>query len=259
MNDYLELAKTIAHRAGDIMLTHFDTNVSHREKEDKSIVTIADEAINRMVIEEINKAYPGHAINGEEASDRRDSEFTWVCDPIDGTVPYAKGIPVSVFSLALCQNGEPIIGVVYDPFMKRLYSAVKGEGAYLNDQPINVSDKGIARHTLIDTEWWSEAEYDTDTFGRNLSQETKCYVLRIGSIVQAACRVAVGDFEACVFPGTKDKNVDIAAVKVIIEEAGGKVTNIHGQDQRYDQDIDGAILSNGVIHQELVERFEQLS
>lgn len=252
MDTYLQFAKDVALRAGDIMLEHFHAEVEHREKADKTIVTVADEAINQLVINEVEKAYPGHSVFGEEASSDKQSDYAWVCDPIDGTVPYANGVPISVFSLALVKDGEPIVGVVYDPFMKRLYSGVKGGGAFLNDEPISVSNLGLERHATINIEWWPEAPRDIDTVFHNISLETKAYVLHLGSVISAACLVAWGRYEACVFPGTVGKNVDIAAVKVIVEEAGGKVTNIHGNEQRYDGDIDGAIITNGRIHDELV-------
>jgi len=253
MNNYLSFAKQVALQASAIMQTHFHADVEHREKADKTIVTIADEAINQMVIEEVARAYPDHSVYGEEASANKDSEYAWVCDPIDGTVPYAKGLPVSVFSLALVKNGESLVGVVYDPFMKRMYSAVKGEGAFLNDVPIHVTTMGLERHATINIEWWPEASYDVDTPMHQLSLDTKVYVLHLGTVIDAACYVAAGRYEACIFAGTTGKNVDIAAVKVIVEEAGGKVTDLFGNDQRYDQDIKGAIVSNGVVHQGIID------
>jgi fructose-1,6-bisphosphatase/inositol monophosphatase family enzyme len=254
MNDYLDFAKGLALRAGDIMLQHFHAEVEHTEKADKTIVTVADEAINQMVIDEVEKTYPEHSVFGEEASSDKQSEYAWVCDPIDGTVPYANGVPISVFSLALVKDGEPVVGVVYEPFMKRMYSATKGGGAFINDELMKVSNHGLERHATINVEWWAEAAYDIDTPLHNISLETKAYVLHLGSVVSAACLVAWGRYEACVFAGTNGKNVDIAAVKVIVEEAGGKVTDIKGNEQRYDGDINGAIISNGKIHDELVEK-----
>lgn len=251
MNEYLDFAKRIALHAGEIMLKYFDADVSLREKADKTIVTIADEEINHMVIAEVEKAYPEHAIFGEEESSSRISEYTWVCDPIDGTVPYSKGIPVSVFSLALVQDGRPLVGVVYDPFMKRMYSAIKGQGAFCNDRPIQVSGAGLERHSVIDIEWWPEAEYNIDTPLHTLSEQSKVYVLHLGSVVQGCCLVASGQYVACIFPGTVGKAVDMAAIKVIVEEAGGKVTDLFGDEQRYDGDVKGAIISNGVVHEEL--------
>jgi fructose-1,6-bisphosphatase/inositol monophosphatase family enzyme len=258
MNDYLEFAKRLALQAGDIMLQHFHDDVEQHEKDDNTIVTVADELINQLVIDEVERAYPEHSVFGEEASSDKQSGLAWVCDPIDGTVPYSKGLPVSVFSLALVQDGVPIVGVVYDPFMKRLYSAIKGGGAFLNDKPVRASEVGLERHAIVNIEWWPEAEYDIDTVCHQLSLDTKAYVLHLGSVIDAACYVAAGRYEACIFAGTNGKNVDIAAVKVIVEEAGGKVTDLFGNEQRYDEDIKGAVISNGAIHAKLVQRMEVL-
>jgi len=255
MNDYLDFAKTLALQTGEIMLKHFHPNVLIHEKGDSSIVTEADEAINRLVIEEIRKRYPEHSVEGEEESSKKIAEFTWLCDPIDGTVPYAKGVPVSVFSLALVKDGEPQLGVVYDPFMKRLYTAIKGQGALLNGKPIHVSDRQLAKRTTINVEWWPEAPYDIETPIHELSLETKAYVLHLGCVANAACWVASGRYDACIYAGTNGKALDIAAVKVIVEEAGGQVTDLFGAEQRYDNDINGAIISNGRVHQQLVDIF----
>ncbi|MET1033295.1 MAG: inositol monophosphatase family protein [Candidatus Saccharimonadales bacterium] len=257
MNDYLQFAKQLALDAGEIMLKHFHAAVSVREKEDKSIVTVADEEVNQLVIARVAEVYPEYSVFGEEDSADKKSEYAWVVDPIDGTIPYAKGMPVSVFSLALVKDGQPIIGVVYDPFMKRLYSAAQGEGAFLNDEPIHVSDKDLERHSIVNIEWWSDAPYDVDTVMHNVSVETKIHVHHLGSIIGAACYVAAGRYEACVFPGVTGKNVDVAAVKVIVEEAGGKVTDLFGNEQRYDAengDINGALITNGKIHDALAVR-----
>ncbi len=254
MDDYLTLAKSLALQAGDIMLKYFDTSPEQHEKEDKQIVTIADEEINALVIQEINKKYPDHSIIGEEASDDRNSKFIWLCDPIDGTIPYSKGIPVSVFSLALIEDGVPIMGVVYDPFMKKMFYAQKGMGAFVNDKKMNVSMKNLARHSIIDVEWYADAEFNTYSPMKEISDKTNAYLLHLGSTTHAGCYVAMGVYEASIFPGTKGKAVDIAAVKIIVEEAGGKVTDLFGNEQRYDTgDIKGALVSNGVVHDELVK------
>src|SRR5689334_10230705 len=130
----LEFAKKIAHEAGDIMLAHFQIGIAKEDKEDGSPVTIADKAINHMVIEAIAKAYPNDAVLGEEESLHNEAgEYLWVCDPIDGTIPFSLGIPVNVFTLALLKDGQPLVSVVYDPYLKRLFSAIKGEGAFCND------------------------------------------------------------------------------------------------------------------------------
>jgi fructose-1,6-bisphosphatase/inositol monophosphatase family enzyme len=257
MNEYLDFARKLALDAGEVMLAHFESNFEHREKDDKSIVTVADEYINHMVIDEVGKSFPAHSVLGEEASNSKDSEYAWVCDPIDGTVPFAKGLPVAVFSLALVRDGVPIVGVIYDPFMKRLYSAGKEEGAFLNDKPMQVSSVGLTRHSIVNIDWWPGAEFEIDSIGHELSEETGTTIWCLGSIADAACYVANGKYEACVFAGTKGKNIDVAAVKIIVEEAGGKVSDLFGNEQRYDKDILGAIISNGTVHDELVRRFSR--
>lgn len=256
MKQYQDLAENIAKQAGAIILKHFKTNVKHRKKSDQTLVSIADEQINQLVIEEIHQRFPSHSIIGEEASSHQDSEYVWLCDPIDGTHPFIKGVPVSVFSLALTHNHQPILGVVYDPFTDRLYSATSDQPSSINGQKISVSSRSLSREATINIEWWPEAEYDVDTALHQLSQKTGVYVLHLGCVINGACLVASGQFEACIFPGTKNKAVDIAAAKVIVESAGGTVTNIFGQQQNYQNNIQGAIISNGLIHQTLVKHLQ---
>src|SRR6185437_220297 len=98
MEEYLDFAKSLAQEAGQIMLEYFKPDVQHHLKEDKTIVTIADEKINRLVINKVEKVFPDHSVLGEEASNTKTHEYAWICDPIDGTNPYSKGIPVSTFS-----------------------------------------------------------------------------------------------------------------------------------------------------------------
>lgn len=252
MEEYLEFAKSIALRAGEIMIHYFDLGEKGREKADKTLVTKADEEINQLVISEVAKKFPSHGVFGEEASSKNNSSKLWSCDPVDGTTQFAKGIPVAVFSLAYVENGVPLVGVVYDPFTKRLYFASKGSGAFLNNKTIRVSKKVLNYQAMIDLEWWPEAEYELYLPLHNLTMETSAYVLAIGSVTQATMKVASGDYEGCIFAGTKGKSVDLAAAKVIVEEAGGKVTNLFGDDQRYDGDIKGGIISNGLVHDGIV-------
>jgi len=183
----------------------------------------------------------------------------WVCDPIDGTLHFASRTPLSCFSLALAENGESKVGLIYDVFSDRMYTAIKGEGAFMNGKPIHVSKKDLAPNTIIDEEWWPCCGFDIVPAVHALSQQTKAYVMKIGSTVHATTLVARGDFAAVIFPGTENKSMDIAAAKLIVEEAGGKVTDITGKDQRYDTGIiNGAIVSNGVVHDALVRALQNV-
>lgn len=249
--EYLYFAKDIAKYAGKIMLKYFKQKNGQKYKGDKTIVTLADTEINSYLINKVKEKYPNHAVDGEEEQ-FGESNYKWICDPVDGTAMYARHIPVAVFSLALVIDGEPIVGVVYDPFTDSMYSAIKGEGAYKNDEKIEVSDISLDdMKSVSNFDIWPAVEYNIIEPIKELMKKT--YFVGVGSVIRACMCVANGEFNVAIFPGTKHKNCDIAAAKVIVEEAGGKVTNLFGKEQRYDKDIKGAIISNGKVHDEVIE------
>ena len=142
MKEYLDFSKNIAIYAGNIMKQYYN-NFTFSYKEDNTVVTIVDKKINSYLIEQVKKKYKNHSVNGEEESFNNNSEYIWVCDPLDGTGMYVDHIPVFVFSLALVHNGNPIVGVIYDVTEDKMYYAIKGEGAYCNDIRIQVNDKKL--------------------------------------------------------------------------------------------------------------------
>lgn len=251
MEQYLEFAKQIAYKAGEIMIKYFKGDNSASYKYDQTIVTKADTEINEYLINKVKEVFPDHSVDGEEQKYGK-SNYVWMCDPVDGTAMYARHIPVAVFSLALVIDGIPNVGVVYDPFTNSMYTAIKGKGAYKNEEKINVNDYLLSDiRSVSNFDMWVKSEYNIYDPIKELSKNT--YFVGIGSVIRASMCVANGDFSLAVFPGTKNKNFDIAAVKVIVEEAGGKVTNIFGEEQRYDEEINGAIISNGIVHKEVIE------
>lgn len=246
--EYLEFAKEIAYKAGEIMLKYFTEDNCANYKLDQTIVTKADTEINKYLVEKVKKHFPTHSVDGEEEQFGT-SNYVWVCDPVDGTAMYARHIPVAVFSLSLVVDGIPQIGVVYDPFTNNLYSAIKGQGAYKNDKVISVNNVDLNdKKSVANFDMMPSAEYNLYDCIKELHNST--YFVSIGSVIRACICVASGDFTLAIFPGTKHKNCDIAAVKVIVEEAGGKVTDLFGNEQRYDKDINGALISNGKVHLE---------
>lgn len=250
-NEYLEFAKDIANYSGKIMLKYFSQDNGASYKGDKTIVTLADTEINSYLISRVKEKYPEHSVDGEEEQ-FGDSKYKWVCDPVDGTAMYARHIPVAVFSLALVVDGEPVIGVVYDPFTDNLYTAVKGQGAFKNNQKIEVNRIILNdMKSVSNFDMWSNSDYNIYDVIKEIGEET--YFVSVGSVIRACMCVANGEFNLAIFPGTKHKNCDIAAVKVIVEEAGGKVTDLFGNEQRYDQSINGAIISNGLVHDDVVD------
>ena len=251
LEEYLEFAKDIANYAGEIMIKYFNHNNGASYKGDKTIVTLADKEINSYLIEKVKEKYPTHSVDGEEEQFGK-SDYLWICDPVDGTAMYARHIPVAVFSLALAVNGMPLIGVILDPFTNNLYTAIKGKGAYKNGEKITVNNYELdGMKTVCHFDIWPTAEYNIYEVIKELSEKT--YFICIGSVIRACMCVATGDFCLAVFPGSKHKNCDIAAVKIIVEEAGGKVTDLFGNEQRYDKSINGAIISNGKVHNEVVK------
>ena len=132
MKEYLDFAIEIAHYAGDKIKSSFLKDKDLDYKSDRTVVTDVDKDINHYLIEKVKEKYPNHAVNGEEESFNNSSNYVWVCDPIDGTGMFTAGMPVSVFSLALVIDGIPYVGVVYDPYLDMMYTAIKGEGAFCN-------------------------------------------------------------------------------------------------------------------------------
>lgn len=255
MEEYKKFAVRIAKESGNIMKKYFSVGMERMEKEDTSPVTKADLEINSLLIKEVSKLFPTHSVLGEEENNIiEDSEYVWVCDPVDGTIPFSLGLPISTFSLALVKNGEVVLGIVYDPFCDRLYYAEKNKGSYLNNKKINVSNYSTLDKARIEYEMWNRSKYDLQPLINELKKYNVMFV-HFASYVNPSVLVAAGEFTATIFPHTTVH--DVAAIKIIVEEAGGKVTDIFGNEQRYDQPINGALVSNGVLHDQLVTLTKQ--
>ena len=257
MEEYLDFAKNIASYAGKVINEYFYGDMKIEFKSDKTPVTVADKMINHYLIEEVKKVYPSHGVMGEEESYNTDKRFLWVCDPIDGTSSFTRHVPISVFSLALVVDGIPMVGVVYDPFLNEMYTAIKGKGAYCNGKPIHVNNLDYGDiGCSVDYCMWNRAKYDTLEIVKRIRNKVK--TCQIGSTAHACMLVANGSISAELFPGTAHGNCDIAASKLIVEEAGGLVTSFHGEEQLYNQDIDGIIASNGIIHKKLLSKIKDV-
>lgn len=247
---YLNFAIAIAKKAGRIMRRYWQKNLKENYKNDKSIVTIADEQINNILIKKVQKKYKLHAVLGEENSFGK-SKYTWVCDPVDGTAMYARNIPVAVFSLALTIKGDPVVAVVYNPWQNKMYTAIKNEGAFLNKKPIKVNNLSLKDNAaLINYDIWNCAGYNIDKTICEIRKTTYC--ISMGSCVNASMNVANGNFVAHIFPAIKGKCFDVAAAKLIVEEAGGVVRDFNGKNQRYDSDLNGVIISNKTAYKNIL-------
>lgn len=253
-SDELALAKQLATTAGETMLKYFDINQQKQTKDDGTPVTIADKEINSIVIATIKERFPGDGIVGEEESTSAyGMGRSWICDPIDGTAAYVVGLPSAMFSIAFVVDGKPTVAVAYEPHTKRLYNATLGQGSYCNDVRIQVSKDSLELGLIALAPDYIRPKYIDEPFMRNLLRHDKQLSIFPGAVFRG-CMISTGRIAGSIHP--KVKPYDIAAVHLIIEEAGGKVTDISGQPLNYAKDFRGAILSNGVVHDELIKLFK---
>lgn len=254
MEEYLEFTKKLAKEAEEIALKYFSFETENTWKSDNTPLTQADTEINDLVIKRVNEAYPEHSIHGEEKSDKKaDSKYIWVCDPIDGTMPFSNGLPIFTFSIALVDqtDGQPILGVVNDPVMKNMYWAYKGSGAYRNGKKIFVPKNTSLNNTYLGTDGSGRELGFSNLPLLKILSEKKCKVMKLLSFIYGGIQVANGKFVGAVFYNKYAH--DVAALKIITEEAGGKVTDLNGEERRYDEDGTGCVISNGFLHNEILE------
>lgn len=248
---YLPFMAKLAKKAGAIMKKNFTVGMKKEWKKDVTPLTETDTAINSLVLEEIGRAFPVHDVLAEEESRLlRKSEYVWVCDPVEGTIPFSHGIPTSMFALALTKNGLPITGVLYDPFLDRMFLAERGRGTTLNGKRIRVSTKNDLKGAVVGIIAWKDAPYPL--FGAiKLLEEQYAITLNLCCINYMDALVACGEFVGTIFPGSAPH--DSATAKIVVEEAGGTFTNLSGETERYDRPVKGHIASNGILHPALLD------
>jgi myo-inositol-1(or 4)-monophosphatase len=253
----MDLAQSLATSAGEIMRKNFTLGMKKEWKEVRSPVTETDLAINELVLTEIKRAYPDHSILSEEGSDHDEShEHVWICDPVDGTHNFAHGIPTATFALALTHNGAPVLTVVYDPFLDRMFAAELGRGATLNDEAIHVSASATLKKTLIGMGKMKDVRNLIPVY--EAVRESGAQIITGLSTHYLCALVAAGEFSASFFGGRSPH--DIAASALLVAEAGGRASDIFGNPaQRYDREWDGLLASNGSVHAELLAIMDRVS
>ena len=247
--DYKSIAIGLAKQAGEIMRKNFKLGMDKTWKADHSPVTETDLAINALVLAEIQKNFPDHSILSEEGNAISNSEYVWVCDPVDGTHNFAHGIPTATFLLALVHQGQPILGLIYDPFLDRLFFAEKGKGATLNDEPIHVSKATEVKRTMMGIGKWVDMG-DLFEVAKELRQKGVRFITGL-SIGYMGALVAAGEMSATLFGGCDPH--DTVAIQILVEEAGGKATDFFGENERYDREVQGQLATNGILHQEILD------
>ena len=242
-----------AHSAAAI-LRHFFEGTFEIESKDtiNNLVTEVDKKSEAAIIHVIRTAYPDHFILSEEVGElSTESNYKWIIDPIDGTVNFAHGIPICCISIGVEKDGIMMMGCVFNPFMNELFFAEKGKGAFLNGKPIRVSKKAELESACLVTGFpyrWAKIDTDPIPVFENFIRKG-LPVRRLGSAAIDLCWVACGRFDA--FWEYNLNPWDIAAGYLIIEEAGGTVTNFKGEP--YSVYHKETLATHGFIHQQMLD------
>ena len=250
----LNFAIQTARDAGLVLAERFGrAALQISNKGDIDIVTESDLASERLIIEHIRSHYPRHAILSEEAGasthDADEGEYKWIVDPLDGTTNYAHGYPCFCVSIALERAGEVILGAVYDPMRDEMFAAERGQGATLNGRRIRVSETDDLNRALLCTGFPYDVR-ERDQFVRHFSNFIMHAqaVRRDGAAALDLAYVACGRFEGFWEEGLRPW--DVAAGKLLVEEAGGRVTRNDGTP--FDIYTPPVLASNGLVHAEMM-------
>lgn len=225
MDDLLLDAIDIARNAGRTIRPYFrsDRLDIHSKLNEADIVTAADKASEAIIVKSIKHLYPSHSILSEEmGAENHDGEYRWIIDPLDGTTNFSAGIPIFAVSIGIEHDGVPVVGVVYDPVLDELFTAVKGQGAFLNGSPIHVKNNDRLDRAVVSTGFPVDKNVNPDNNLDNVSRVLPLVrgMRRLGSAAMDICYVAAGFTDAYWEMNLHDW--DVAAALLILDEAGGE-------------------------------------
>jgi myo-inositol-1(or 4)-monophosphatase len=245
-------------RAGQIQMAHFGGEMRVDKKGAIDLVTEIDLEVERGFRALIAERFPGHVVLGEEFSSQHDvdaaSDYCWVFDPVDGTTNYAHGLPIFCSSLALEISGVPVVAAIYDPSRRELFTAERGQGAWLNGAPLQVSAADTLIDSLLCTGFPYSVQQDAHTLVGLFTEflAVSRAVRRLGSAALDLCYVAAGRLD-----GFWEESLhpwDMAAGALIVQEAGGRVTDLRGGP--YSSRGRSILATNGHVHGAMAEVIE---
>ena len=246
---FKQTAILAAERASKILLHYYGKKETIKIKPNKSLVAAADLASNNAIIKTIKKYFPSHSILSEETGfEDKDSDFKWVIDPIDGTHNFLRQIPIFGTSIALEYKNEVVLGVLYFPALKLTAIAQKGKGAFLNGKNISVSSKKSLDHSFVLIEFsYANRKEKVDFLSKFIHKTID--IRNFGSAIYNLIMIASGSCESYVLLSTHEW--DIAAGFLLVEEAGGMITDLKGKKYKLSQHK--FIVSNGKVHNEILK------
>ncbi len=256
MAEFLESAIEIARHAGSLLRYYFERHVRIELKGQFDLVTEADRASEKLIVESLNARYPGHSVLAEEGSGHESSsEYRWYVDPLDGTTNFAHGYPVWNVTLAIEKAGELIAGVIFDPNRDELFTCEKGGGAFLNGGPIRVSRTARLEDSLFSTGFPSRRRHlDVNIHFYHQLAMASHGVRRGGAaaidLAYVACGRLDGYWEFGLSPW------DMAAGKLLVQEAGGIIRDMKDASHRLTSRH--IFADNGAIHAETIALFSEI-
>jgi myo-inositol-1(or 4)-monophosphatase len=256
MQSFLETAADIAREAGALLAHYFERRVAFELKGEFDLVTEADRASEKLVIERLRSHFPSHAIVAEEGGGHSgSSDFRWYVDPLDGTTNFAHSFPMFNVTLALEQAGEVIAGVVFDPVRQEMFAGERGSGAYLNNRRIRVSNVRRLEDSLVCTGFPSRRRHLSVNihFYHQLAMSTHG-VRRTGSAALDLAYVACGRLDAFWEFGLNPW--DMAAGRLLVAEAGGLYSDMQGGAHQLSRPH--LLADNGGLHTQLLEIFGEI-
>jgi myo-inositol-1(or 4)-monophosphatase len=262
---WIPKASEIAREAGAVLREFFAQGVETEYKGDVDIVTVADRAVEKLIRARLAEVFPQHGVYGEEGTrEGLESEFRWYVDPLDGTTNFAHGFPQFCVSMGLegrpfgtapKQDGTLEAGVIYDPMRDELFTAERGRGARLNGRPIQVSPIPELAESLVATGFPSRKRHSSPNIHFYHEFTLRSHgVRRAGSAALDLAYIAAGRIEA--FWEFNLNPWDTAAGILIVEEAGGRVTDFAGN--HFELSSLEVLASNGHIHEEMIRFFEDM-
>ncbi len=253
LKKYIEVLEEAAEESSRILLENYDTDFKiSRKKHYSDLVTEVDKKSEARIIEVIHSHFPEHNVLSEEIGNlNMSSDYVWIVDPIDGTVNYAHSVPIFCISIGLEIKKEISLGMVYNPVSGEKFFSEKGKGAYLGEKKISVSDTEHLKDGLLVTGFpygaWDNTDHCIDHFNNFIKFGLP--IRRLGSAALDMCYVACGRFEG--FWEVSLNPWDVAAGYLILNEAGGKLTDFTGN--RYSIYNKQIVATNGKIHKEMLE------
>jgi len=256
MSSYVEAAQEIAREAAALLSGYFERRVGFHLKGEFDLVTDADLASEKLVIERLSTRFPSHAIVAEESGGQRTaSEYCWYVDPLDGTTNFAHGFPMFCVSLGLEQAGDMIAGVIYDPLRDEMFTAERGAGAWLNNRRMRVSRASRLTDSLSATGFPSRKRHQNVNvhFFHQMAMATHG-VRRAGSAALDLAYVACGRLDAFWEFGLNPW--DMAAGVLLVTEAGGARSDMQGKPHHLRSPH--LLADNGLIHEEVLQLFREV-